>query len=160
MNCTPNEMLLMSAMRESGVRELRGREKNNPVIMGYVRECGHMWPKVDELAWCSSYANAMTRRLSMPSTGSLRARSWCDVEDNDLYTVETIHEIDDLLLGDHVVLWRGKRNGNQGHIAQYVARRRNYLRLWGGNQSNQVCEKPYPEFRFLMAKRYVLRETA
>lgn len=151
---TPNEQLYLHASTFIGVKELPG-DADNPHIMEFFRACGHKWVNSEETPWCSAAMNAWCRDLGMPSTGSLRARSWLEVKSNAEYKVVTINSIDDLLLGDLLVLWRGKRNGSQGHITMFTSVHGGRLNALGGNQSNKVCVKAYPNYRFLAGKRFV-----
>lgn len=151
---TPNEQLYLHASTFIGVKELPG-DADNPHIMEFFRTCGHSWVNSEETPWCSAAMNAWCRDLGMPSTGSLRARSWLEVKSNDEYKVVTINSIDDLEIGDLVVLWRGKRNGSLGHITLNASLHGGRMNGLGGNQSNQVKVKGYPKYRFLAGKRFV-----
>lgn len=151
---TPNEQLYIHASSFIGVKEILG-DDNNPEIMEFFRSSGHTWVNSEETPWCSAAMNAWCREMGMPSTGSLRARSWLDVKSNDKYRVVTINSIEDLLLGDLLILWRGKRNGSQGHITLNASLHGGRLNALGGNQSNKVCVKAYPKYRFLSGRRFV-----
>lgn len=150
---TPNDRLLLFALDDVGVQETPGSD-NNPEIMAYMKEAGHSWVNSEETPWCSAFMNAICRRAGLPSTGSLRARSWLDVQPNATHDVEHIDRVEGLETGDLVILWRESRNSAKGHIAQFVSRQGSRLYLLGGNQNNSVCIKSYPQYRFLAGKRF------
>ena len=104
--------------------------------------------------WCSAFANYVNGMLGLPVTQSLRARSWSDVSATSAYAVDEITDLDNLTQGDMVVLWRESRSSSKGHIAYFASRRNGYLYLLGGNQSNRVCVKGYPEYRFEHGVRF------
>lgn len=88
-------------------------------------------------------------------TRSLRARSWSLVQGNERVKPVRIESIGELRQGDIVLLWREQRNSAKGHIAFFASHRDRRLYLLGGNQSNRVCVKAYPDYRFLHGIRFV-----
>lgn len=140
--------LYLAASRDIGVKEIPGR-RDNARIMEYFKVAGHTWVNSEQTPWCSAAMCAWTSACALPSTGSLRARSWLDVS-----PARAVKRTEDLALGDIVVLWRGSRDAATGHVALFVTRRAGYLYLLGGNQSNEVCIKRYPEYRFLAGRRF------
>ena len=136
--------LLEIALREYGVQEIVGGE-HNAVIVEYFKESGHGWVHDDELAWCSSFMNAMARRAGLESTGKLNARSWLDVG---------VH-ITNPQPGDLVIFWRKGKSSAYGHIAIFInfdedGRNINVL---GGNQGNMVRISGYDKGRLLGFRR-------
>ena len=154
---TPNEQLYLYASTFIGVKEIPG-DKNNPEIMEFFRACGRKWVNSEATPWCSAAMNAWCFAVGLPTTEKvLRARSWSTVEGNDEYEVETIESVDDLRLGDLVVLWREKRTRKKKHITMFASAHGGMLNCLGGNQSNRVGIKAYPKYRFEVGKRFVRR---
>lgn len=155
---SPSEALYFEATKSIGIKELPGKD-DNPEIMQFFSESGHEWVNSEETPWCSAALNAWCSRLQLPSTGSLRARSWLhlDTDSGDRCRVAAIgqNRPEELQVGDIVVLWRERRDGPKGHVGLFAAARRGRLYLLGGNQGNQVCTRSYPRYRFLAGRRFV-----
>lgn len=151
---TPNERLYLHASTFTGVREIPGA-KNNPEIMQMFADSGHKWVNSELTPWCSAAMNSWCRALSMPSTGSLRARSWLGVQPNGRYNVVEINRIDDMRIGDLLILWRESRSSAKGHITLFSSAHANRLQAFGGNQRNKVQGSAYPQYRFLAGRRFV-----
>lgn len=141
-------MLYLESTKYLGVRERYGKA-NSPEIMAFFKSAGHSWVNSEETPWCSAYMCHLCVTLGLPSTQSLRARSWLDVDG-----AETIDRIEDLRINDILILWRVSRDSIYGHVTLFGAHRDGRLHGLGGNQSNKVCSKPYPDYRFLSGRRF------
>jgi len=141
------EKLLKIALSQYGVKEIPGEENNNPVIMRYFNEIEQTWVKNDETSWRSAFINWCALKAGLEKTDKLTARSWLHIG-NRIETPE---------VGDITILWRVKPEGWQGHVGIYITNDENWVYLLGGNQSNQVCIKPYPLNRVLGYRRLLSR---
>lgn len=131
------------AARDSGTWEWA--EGHNPKVVQYFADVGHSWVKDDETAWCAAFVGAMLKRAGLPHTGALNARSYLDWG--------TPVGIEQAERGDVVILWRGDRDGWQGHVAFFHSLTGDRVTLLGGNQSNQVNLAAYPLDRVLGVRR-------
>ena len=144
-----NHQLLLEALKYYGTKEIPG-DRNNPSILKFFAIAGHQWVNSETTPWCSAFMCYVARQVKAEDTGSLRARSWMSVRD-----AKSVLRIDDLIPGDITILWRGQKDSAQGHVALYVNSDDHYLYLLGGNQSNSVCIKRYPRYRFLEGRRLI-----
>lgn len=119
-------------------------EGHNPKVLAYFKDAGHSEIKDDETAWCAAFVGAMLRRSGYKSTGSLLARSY-------LKWGEEVKE-GDYQAGDIAIFKRGNSSW-QGHVGFISAVMGDNLMILGGNQSNQVNEKPYPKSKLLGVRR-------
>lgn len=129
------------ALTQFGVKEIVGLE-HNPQILKYFDETGFDWIDDDETAWCSAFVNWVCFKNNLPLSGKLNARSWLKVG-------APLDEGCEPQVGDIVVLWRGDPKGWKGHVGFFISKEDNLINILGGNQSNKVCIKPYPEHRLL-----------
>lgn len=127
-----------------GLREYPGPQENNPTILQWFRDIGHVWVQNDELAWCSCMMNWLAWYLRIHRSGKLDARSWLDVGAN-----VPLHEA---ALGHLVILWREEPTSWKGHVGLFVGLEGDQIYVAGGNQSNQVNISPYPKGRLLAVK--------
>lgn len=128
-----------------GTTEIPGK-KNNPLIVRWLKR---ILPEVDddETAWCSAFANECAAEAGYERSGKANARSWLTVgEKIDLTKAKR---------GDVIILWRGSKDGWQGHVAflDWYDNRRGLLYLLGGNQGDCVCISAFPEARLLGVRR-------
>ena len=133
-----NINLILKALSQVGVREIRGKE-HNPTILNYFEEIGEKWIKDDETAWCSAFANWVAKEAGAEMSNKLNARSWLNVG----------VRVEKPKLGNIVVLWRESVNSWKGHVGFFVAERDGYIYILGGNQNNQVRIQAYPKERLL-----------
>ncbi len=131
----------------SGVVEVRG-DSHNDRIVDY-HQATSLRATEDEVPWCSSFVNWCMKRADFPTTNSARARSWLK------WGMEVpFHPAP---YGAVTILSRG--GGDQpgpdvidapGHVGFLVGTSgpREILIL-GGNQSDQVCIRPYSVDRVL-----------
>lgn len=136
--------LLDIALSQYGVTEIRG-SKHNPTIVSYSDEIGYKGIIDDETAWCSIFINWCALKAGLERSGKLNARSWLSVG----------QEIKEPQTGDVVVFWREKPNSWKGHVAIFInySEDGKYINCLGGNQSNQVCIKPYKASQLLGFRR-------
>jgi uncharacterized protein (TIGR02594 family) len=131
------------AFSQYGIKEIAG-SVDNPEIVKYFDDLGFDGTKLkDETAWCSAFANWVCMNSDLEYTKKLNARSWLKVGRDTTNPV----------LGDIVVLWREHPDSWKGHVGFYINDDDKYIYILGGNQSNQVCIKPYPKTRLLTFKR-------
>lgn len=139
---------LSIASRYLGVHEVDG-DGNNPLIVAWLRRVGP-WFDQDSIPWCSAFAYHPAFELELecpvagrcPATdrpyGPAGARSWL--------TVGAPVAIDQARPGFDVVVF--KRGGGaqpgpdviaaEGHVAYYVDRDGEFVRVLGGNQGDEV----------------------
>ena len=130
------------ALSQIGIKEIVGR-KHNPEVLKYFKEIGQSWVKDDETAWCSAFANWVCKKVGLPYSKKLNARSWLKVG-RQVYTPQ---------LGDVVVFWRENPQSWKGHVAFFVRETPNWIYVLGGNQNNQVKISAYPKNRLLQYRR-------
>ena len=134
-----NHVLLAQALSYYGEREIPGA-KSNPVINAMLRSVG--LPARDSIAWCSAFVNHVATEVGAERTDRGLARSWLGVGRDTLPQ--------HVLPGNLVILRRGKSRW-QGHVGFVIRlnRKRGYVYVLGGNQSNRVCIRAYPVSRVL-----------
>ena len=141
---TENELIMLVAMSQIGVRETTG-EDHNPEVLKYFNDTGHSWVKDDETAWCSAFMNWVAKYALCESSGKLNARSWL--------TVGEWVMPDKYIEGDVCVFWRESPDSWKGHVGIYFGEDDHMIYVLGGNQGNTVCIKPYPKSRLLSVRR-------
>jgi len=134
-----NHVLLAQALGYYGEREIPGA-KSNPIINAMLRSVG--LPARDSIAWCSAFVNHIATEVGAERTDKGLARSWLGVGKMILPQ--------HVLPGNLVILRRGKSRW-QGHVGFVIRlnRKRGYVYVLGGNQSNRVCIRDYPLSRVL-----------
>lgn len=134
--------LLLKALSFYGTKEIEGGNHNH-VILGWFKDIGHAWVKNDELAWCSTFVNAMAKYCGYEWTGKLNARSWLDIGEALEFPEP----------GCIVVFHRKGRNSPYGHVGLFVSDCNGMIYVLGGNQSNQVCIAPYHKNKVLSYRK-------
>jgi len=143
--------LLLAAATQVGITEISGGQ-DNPEIIKYFSELGlESAAFKDETAWCSAVVNYLCKRLALPYTGKLNARSWLEVG----------VPVTNPKPGDIVIFWRGAHKdetiGNtdlkKGHVGIYVNHVEDMVYVLGGNQSNSFNLAPYSKHRLLGYRR-------
>jgi uncharacterized protein (TIGR02594 family) len=124
------------ARRFIGTAEVSGHASNPQVLA--MLQLDSDWPQVDEIAWCSAFANYIAWLLDLPRSKSLAARSWLRV--GEYVPLELARAGFDV-----VILKRG--GGGQpgpdvidapGHVAFFVGLEGEMVHVLGGNQGDQV----------------------
>ena len=121
---------------QSGVAEVPG-PASNPRIDAYLRTVG-LGPD-DETPWCAAFTHWCLAEAGLMGTARPNARSY-------------IHwgtPVGEPRLGAITVLWRGSRDGWQGHVAFLMDLTSSSILLLGGNQGNRVSVAAYPRDRLL-----------
>ena len=136
--------MIHKALTQYGIREIQGPVANNPEIIKYFVASNQIWVKTDETAWCSAFVDWVAKETGHEYTRKLNARSWLDVGD----PIEHFQKV-----GDVVILWRVSKTDWRGHVGFFISEDKDYIWILGGNQSNQVCIKPYPKSRLLGYRR-------
>jgi uncharacterized protein (TIGR02594 family) len=131
---------LTLARADLGIREVAGPGAN-PAIMRAWKYCDYEPPAGDETAWCSAKCNEWLQRAGQPGTRQPNARSW-EKYGNRLVKPRP---------GCIAVLWRGKPDGWEGHVALYVGpgSRPGHIKLLGGNQGDSVSIAEFNESQVL-----------
>lgn len=129
---------LTVAKAEIGQQEIAGSQ-HNPRILEYHAETT-LNAKDDETAWCASFVGWCLRQAGLVGTRLAAARSYLTWGD----------ALADPVPGAIAVLWRGSRDGWQGHVGFYVGEDpAGQMLLLGGNQANKVSVAPYSHDRLL-----------
>jgi len=139
-----NGAILEVAGQHKGLKEWAGA-KHNPQIVAFFNAVGQGWVKDDETPWCAAFVGAVLAEIGLQGTGKLNARSYKGWGQHV--------SMQDAQAGDIVVLWRGTRNGWQGHVAFLVRFDGDKVILRGGNQGNQVSDAGYSVGRILAIRR-------
>jgi len=141
----PSEAIHAAARAHIGTTEWPGA-RHNPDILAMFEAAGQPMAD-DETPWCAAFAGAVLAQCGLSGTGSLTARSYLK------WGVEV--QPDDARPGDIVVLWRGSRNGWQGHVGFFdgFANGGRKIRILGGNQGNAVSIQSYDRARLLGIRR-------
>ena len=131
------------ALKEFAVKETVG-VVDNPEVLKYFDDIGFDGSALkDETAWCSAFANWCCLKSGYKRSGKLNARSWLTIGEQ----TETPE------LGDLVILWRVHPSSWKGHVGFFIAERKGYIYILGGNQSNRVKISGYPKHRLLEYRR-------
>ena len=100
--------------------------------------------------WCAAFVSAILEQNGYSSTESLLARSY-------IYYGDIVSE-EDVQIGDIMVFTRGQSLW-KGHVGFFVGTEmlngREYYRILGGNQGNEVNIGLYPKYRLLAIRRPV-----
>ncbi len=115
-------------------------QENTEVLAKFFNKS--LGQKIDPRAtpWCAAFVNSVLSSSGQEGTKSLMARSFLKYGKS----VETPSE------GDIVVIQRGGRNSPTGHVGFYAGRTEDGLiKVLGGNQSNGVNIKTFPEDKVL-----------
>lgn len=134
-----------------GLEEYPGA-RHNPTIVEFAAVTGNAWIKDDETPWCASFVGAVLAQVGAQGTGRLNARSYMDWG----HAVD----LDDAMMGDVVVFWRGSRDGWQGHVGFYAGQQGDNVLVLGGNQGNTVSIAPYAKARLLGVRRFTAPRTS
>ncbi len=125
---------IIEAKKYHGKRE----EYDNAVLRGLIGFDPYT------TAWCAGFVNAIEKKCGRKGTGKLNARSYLKYG-----TPVTTPK-----LGDIVVFKRGNSSW-EGHVGYFMLEDSNGILVLGGNQSNKVCYKYYPEASLLGFRRPV-----
>lgn len=124
---------MAEAKKFIGLREIVGT-KHEKKILKFFEDSDHPQIKDDETAWCMAFVNAMLKRSGYKGTGALNARS----------ALKLGKSLSEPVYGCIVVFRRGNSSW-QGHVAFFVEKKGNRIKVLGGNQSNMVNESWYSE---------------
>ena len=140
-----NSTIMTVAGEYLGLAEFPG-SKHNPKILEMFAEAGQGWVQDDETSWCAAFVATVLASVGLPHTGRLNARSYLEWGSKI--------ELQQARAGDVVVLWRGTKDGWQGHVAFLVGFSGSEVILRGGNQGNRVSDASYPVNRILGIRRH------
>lgn len=120
---------------DRGVSEVPG-PISNPRINIYLVGVGQ--EPNDEIPWCAAFVNHCLESAGRRGTTKPNARSYLQ------WGAPTGPKT-----GAIAILWRGQRDGWQGHVAFYLDQSDTHLYLLGGNQRDRVSVAIYPRERLL-----------
>lgn len=136
---TGEPMWLVAARSYLGLRETPGAA-NNPEIMKWAADLD-LWYPGDATAWCGLFvAHCMSKGApNEPQTfNRLGARNWLQYG-----------EVCTPALGAVCALWRGSKDGWEGHVFIVTGINDTHVRGIGGNQSDKVSEEWFSLSRVL-----------
>ena len=130
------ERVWLEMMKYYGLSEIPG-EVSNPIIVSWFTEMGFPEIKDDSTSWCSLLMNVVCKRLELPYTGKLTARSWLRIGKQVLFPK----------IGDIAIFYRVKRTSWQGHVGLFAGFNEDKTIIYtlGGNQQNKICIAGYPK---------------
>lgn len=135
----PGPKILVEMLRIYGTLEAPGAA-DNPVILGWARECGIAGYVHDSIAWCGLAVSVAAHRAGYPmAPRPLWARDWA------LWGKPATVA----MLGDVLSF---VRDGG-GHVGLYVGEDAGAYHVLGGNQSDKVCITRIAKARLLEARR-------
>ena len=117
------------ALAERGIQEGPG-PTDNPRVLAYYRDAGHLEIAHDAVPWCAAFVGAMLSRAGVKPSGQLNARSYLDWG----------RPLSQPARGCVVVFSRG--GAWQGHVTffdHWIANAPGTMVCLGGNQNDQVC---------------------
>jgi uncharacterized protein (TIGR02594 family) len=129
------ELMWLELMKYYGLSEIPG-EVDNPTIVSWFKEMGFPEIQDDETAWCSLTINIVCKRLGLPYSGKLNARSWNRIGKQIIYPK----------IGHIAIFYRGSRTSWQGHVGLFAGSNadKSIIYTLGGNQSNKICVAGFP----------------
>lgn len=140
-----NPAILETARRYLGLKEWPGAD-SNPAIERMWERSG-MARQKDDVPWCATFGNAVLAEVGLPGTGKPNARSFLKYG--------TWIPFEDARPGDLVILWRGTRDGWQGHFGflTHIDFKAELVTLVSGNHKNAVTEAAFPFEKVLGIRR-------
>ncbi|MFK5894426.1 MAG: TIGR02594 family protein [Pseudomonadota bacterium] len=129
--------LFKSAISNCGLQEIVDGQFNSKVLK-MLNDSSHL-PITKRVSWCAAFVNHVLKINGYNYSDKLTARSLMKIGKATKTPV----------LGDIVVLWRGKKDSWKGHVGFYVSESKNLVYILGGNQDRMVCIKCYPKNRLL-----------
>lgn len=136
---------LQIAERFVGIKEVKGAV-DNPLILAMLG-LDAKWPDHDEVPWCSAFVNFVAWLLGLSRSKNLMARSWLTVGDFVLpFEVKA---------GFDIVIFERPPNPKSGHVAFFIDKFGDVVKVLGGNQSDSVSTALYPIERVIAYRRLV-----
>ena len=151
-----NELILRTAIKELGVKEIQGSGNNQRVVEYHkFASKSNKVEQPDSVPWCSSFVCFVVEHCipafnnpdgkPMSSTNSMMARSW------EKWGISTKKYP---MAGDIAVFWRGSKTGWQGHVAILLrVNKDGSLVCIGGNQNDEVNITTFSASRLLDIRR-------
>jgi uncharacterized protein (TIGR02594 family) len=132
----------------------RPGDLDHPFIQWCHSLCGLGLDAHDEVAWCSSFVNAIMFLQNKPRTRSAAARSWL--------TIGTPVPLSQAEADSDVVIMKrgaGKQPGPEviaapGHVGLFAGLEGNFVLILGGNQGNTVSIARFPAADVLGVRRF------
>lgn len=125
-NKYPNAPWMKIAEKYRGLRAVPG-PKCDPIIGKWLQEVGQA--SDDQISWCAAAMNGVLKEAGYKGTGGPAARPFEKIGTR----------LKEFKPGCIVVLWRGSKDGWQGHVAfgeaYYPDQKK--LKLFGGNQGGR-----------------------
>jgi uncharacterized protein (TIGR02594 family) len=126
------------ALAERGVSEIAG-SRDNPRILEYLRVSNPAGAREqelhDEIYWCAAFVGWVFITWGVPGTGTWWARDY----------LHWGNPVEEPYPGCVVVFARG----SAGHVGFYLDENDESYLVYGGNQSNQVCQAWHGKDSFL-----------
>lgn len=126
------------ALLEYGTTESVGAQ-NTPKILQYSHEIGAKWINKDETPWCAVFVQWCLKQAGRAYSYHANAR----------YFLNYGQEKTEPELGDLVILWRGSKEGKEGHVGFFIKQSGSSVYILGGNQNNQVNITEYNKSQVL-----------
>lgn len=147
-----NNELTVTAIAEYAVHEMTGAAFTERIHQ-YAVETG--LDKVyssDEIAWCALFVSWVCWKCDANAPKSLAAISF--LEFGSHLTIE------EAVVGDLIILYRGDVNSWQSHVGFFVAFREGQIYMLAGNQRNQVNIMSFPVTKLRGVRRLSPLNTA
>jgi uncharacterized protein (TIGR02594 family) len=138
-------IIINSAVKYYGIKELPSEIETNDLILSWIKEVFPQATDDNQYSWCSIFMKIIAREVGVEYTESPMARAWLKIG--------TEVSLDNVEIGNVVVLWRKKKNSPWGHVGLYVDHDDKYVYLLGGNQANSVKISKYDINRILGIRR-------
>lgn len=144
---TRNELVLLKAGSQIGVKEISGSGSNKQVeeyLDWGSSESNKDSGMTDATPWCAGFVGWCLEQVGMGSTNSLMARS---------YEKWGVSSKSAPLPGDIVTFWRTSLASGSGHVAFFLKQDSTYVWCLGGNQSDEVNITRYSKERMTDIRR-------
>lgn len=122
------------ALKYVGIKEVKTKGGDNPVIVEFFAKAKNPQIKNDETAWCSAFVNAMMFEAGWQGTWNLMAKSWLKWKYGDVVTVPRYGDI---------AIFDRTSDPAFGHVAFFERWDDKYVYVLGGNQGDTVKSSPY-----------------
>lgn len=128
MTATLEPKYLINARKDNGLAEIAG-DKHHPRIIHAFKTIGHSWLNTDEQAWCGAIMGLWMAEAGLPfPKNAFRALSWAEYGE----------PVSKPMLGAIAVMTRD--GGGHVGIINGITADGAFVRVYGGNQGNKVCE--------------------
>ena len=105
--------ILKVALSQYGVTETKGTDIDNPEVVKYFHETGHLWVNHDETPWCDAFMDWCAKETGLKHSPGLNARGWLK-EGTEVKPEEVAKLI--LEVPVLVIFWRIAKESIYGHV--------------------------------------------